>query len=336
MDDSTTTSQQDSPDLSYASGDASLSVPTPLAGTPDYLPARMLNEFVYCPRLFYYEWVDGIFVESRDTVAGTLRHEKLERKEDALPFLRSHRGRQDDPLAIGHALGRHAPTHREARPDRRRGGRRHAGRLQDWHPRRNDDKGQITVWDADRVQLGAQALVLRGNGYQCDEGVIYHVATKQRVRVSIDDDLVRETLDALRRARVAASGPLPPPLIGSPKCPRCSLVGVCLPDETRVCVENGRSDLNDDPPAIEVRRLVPARDDLKPLYLNIQGFRVGKSGEVLQIHGLDKKAQEVRFNEPGFVASPGHRQDQEPAHASAPQPRRTPTPSDHSPERTAI
>jgi CRISP-associated protein Cas1 len=24
--------------------------------TPDYLPARMLNEYVYCPRLFYYEW----------------------------------------------------------------------------------------------------------------------------------------------------------------------------------------------------------------------------------------------------------------------------------------
>jgi hypothetical protein len=26
---------------------------------PDYLPARMLNEFVYCPRLFFYEWVEG-------------------------------------------------------------------------------------------------------------------------------------------------------------------------------------------------------------------------------------------------------------------------------------
>ena len=24
---------------------------------PEYLPARMLNEFVYCPRLFFYEWV---------------------------------------------------------------------------------------------------------------------------------------------------------------------------------------------------------------------------------------------------------------------------------------
>src|SRR5438034_907712 len=52
---------------------------------PQYLPARMLNEFVYCPRLFYYEWVEGVFADSVDTVAGSLRHQKLERKEDALP-----------------------------------------------------------------------------------------------------------------------------------------------------------------------------------------------------------------------------------------------------------
>ena len=25
---------------------------------PDYLPARMVNEFAYCPRLFFYEWVE--------------------------------------------------------------------------------------------------------------------------------------------------------------------------------------------------------------------------------------------------------------------------------------
>src|SRR3989304_1150676 len=53
--------------------------------TPDYLPARLLNEFVYCPRLFYYEWVEGVFAESADTVEGSLRHQKLERKDDALP-----------------------------------------------------------------------------------------------------------------------------------------------------------------------------------------------------------------------------------------------------------
>ena len=52
---------------------------------PDYLPARMLNEFVYCPRLFFYEWVDGIFAHSADTIEGELRHEKLETKSDPLP-----------------------------------------------------------------------------------------------------------------------------------------------------------------------------------------------------------------------------------------------------------
>ena len=34
------------------------------------LPARMLNEFVYCARLFYYVHVEGVFVESADTVRG--------------------------------------------------------------------------------------------------------------------------------------------------------------------------------------------------------------------------------------------------------------------------
>ena len=36
-----------------------------VATQPDYLPARMLNEFVYCPRLFYYEWVEGVFAHNR-------------------------------------------------------------------------------------------------------------------------------------------------------------------------------------------------------------------------------------------------------------------------------
>jgi hypothetical protein len=62
---------------------------------PDYLPARMLNEFVYCPRLFYYEWVEGVFAESVDTVAGSLRHQKLERKEDGLPAANELAATQD-------------------------------------------------------------------------------------------------------------------------------------------------------------------------------------------------------------------------------------------------
>lgn len=53
----------------------------------------------------------------------------------------------------------------------------------------------------------------------------------------------------------------------------------------------------DAPDEADVRRLVPARDDLRPLYLNTQGLRVGKSGFVLKMQEKEKVVQEVRINE---------------------------------------
>jgi len=160
-------------------------------------------------------------------------------------------------------------------------------------PRKDKETGELEVWDTDQAQLGAQALVLRENGYTCEEGVIYYVKTKQRVRVKFDESLIDETLEALAGARqTAAAQHIPPPLVDSPKCPRCSLVGICLPDETTACRStNGQS--NDQQP----RRLVPARDDLRPLYLNQQGLYVGKSGNVLKIKEKSKVIQEVRIGE---------------------------------------
>jgi CRISPR/Cas system-associated exonuclease Cas4 (RecB family) len=49
---------------------------------PDYLPARMVNEFVYCPRLFFYEWVDGVFRESVDTVEGKFQHQRVDAERE--------------------------------------------------------------------------------------------------------------------------------------------------------------------------------------------------------------------------------------------------------------
>ena len=119
--------------------------------------------------------------------------------------------------------------------------------------------------------------------------------------------------DALEAARaLAEKGAIPPPLVDSPKCPRCSLVGICLPDETawwsRLQSEEPQIQLalfdEDDlqaarPPPGEdaVRRLVPARDDLRPLYVTGHGLLIGKSGEVLQIRERDKSVQQVRIGE---------------------------------------
>src|ERR1035441_8866167 len=52
---------------------------------PDYLPARMVNEYAYCPRLFFYEWVEGLFAESVDTVEGSIQHRRVDAKATALP-----------------------------------------------------------------------------------------------------------------------------------------------------------------------------------------------------------------------------------------------------------
>ena len=52
---------------------------------PDYLPARMVNEFVYCPRLFFYEWVEGVFRESVDTIEGAAQHKRVDARATALP-----------------------------------------------------------------------------------------------------------------------------------------------------------------------------------------------------------------------------------------------------------
>ncbi len=284
--------------------------------TPDYLPARMVNEFVYCPRLFYYEWVEGVFVHNRETVEGAIRHAKVDGGNGALApaqelsaddtihsrsvTLSSERYNLIAKLDVIEAEdGVVTPV------DYKRGS-----------PRENRETGELEAWDADRAQVCVQALVLRDNDYRCDEGVLYYSATKQRVRIAIDDALVAETLAALQAAReLAASGRIPPPLVDSPKCPRCSLVGICLPDETTVL------QLHDVPPrsvqqtlfdigtpltakAIErpvddsaLRRLIPARDDLRPLYLNTQGLRVGKSGFVLKMQEKEKVVQEVRINE---------------------------------------
>jgi CRISPR-associated protein Cas1 len=52
---------------------------------PGVLPARMLNEFVYCPRLFFYEWVEGVFENSADTLDGQAKHSRVDSGPSAMP-----------------------------------------------------------------------------------------------------------------------------------------------------------------------------------------------------------------------------------------------------------
>jgi len=258
----------------------------PADATQDLLPARMLNEFVYCPRLFYYEHVEGVFLHSADTKKGAAEHTRVDSGSGALPESKvplrgtkipaetgeekasPHERPPSDAATVGakppadesssvseviHArsvmlgsatLGVVAKldlveaTIESLSPS---GGGEAA--LQEscvrtipveykaGAPREGDDGRQL--WDADRMQLGLQILLLRENGYTCDEGVVFYRQTRQRVRFVLteaDEAWIRRGIAA---ARACSTGPIPPPLDHSPKCPRCSLAPVCLPDETQ-------------------------------------------------------------------------------------------------------
>src|SRR5690606_28347969 len=56
---------------------------------PEPLPARMLNEFVYCPRLFYYEHVEGVFIHNADTRRGAALHKRVDSGKGELPAAKS-------------------------------------------------------------------------------------------------------------------------------------------------------------------------------------------------------------------------------------------------------
>ena len=49
-----------------------------MSDVPALVPARMVNEFEYCPRLFYLEWVQSRFVDNSDTVEGRYVHRNVD------------------------------------------------------------------------------------------------------------------------------------------------------------------------------------------------------------------------------------------------------------------
>jgi CRISPR-associated protein Cas1 len=260
----------------------------------------MLNEFVYCPRLFYLEHVEGAFLHSDDTVKGGTLHRAVDSGKGELPS-----PDELDPEETLHSrsvlLGsdRLGVTAKLDLVEQEAG----AAIPIDYKlgaPRMDGDS--ITLWDTDRIQLGLQALLLRDNGYTCDQGIIYYRATKQRVGLDITPDLEAWILGVLEQARLALTAPLPPPLEDSPKCVRCSLAPICLPDEVNLLQQSDISNRTSASEIAQPRRLMAPRSDQRALYLTTPGLRVGKKGEVLQVKEKEKLLQECRLADLDHVA----------------------------------
>lgn len=242
-----------------------------IADQPELLPARMLNEFTYCPRLFYLEWVSREWAPNDDTAAGDFDHRSTSKPGRPLPDV-------DDPspwrtihsVALSDASwgltavidrvdheGTAVPVDYKTGSARRDGG----------------------PWPADRIQILAQAALLEAAGHDVTHGELYYRSSHRRVEVIWDEQARSDLQRAISEARATADQlEPPPPLVDSPKCPRCSLVGICLPDEHNLLAARSQR-----PP----RRLVPRDQDQRPLYVLEQGSTIGVSGGRLTVtqHG---------------------------------------------------
>ncbi|WP_437938410.1 CRISPR-associated endonuclease Cas1 [Sorangium sp. So ce341] len=248
----------------------------PVAGTPpELVPARMINEVLYCERLLYLEWAQGEFEDNVFTVEGRSVHRRADVAGGELPprpegAARGSAGEQavETPAPV---QGRRAPGRRADRDEEGDEPAPYEARSVWLSSERLGITAKIDVVEGDasgrllpieykrghapdvpggaylpeRAQLCAHVLLLREHGYSCDEAAVYFAASRRRVSIAIDDALIAATHAAAARAReVTRAAAIPPPLVDSPKCNGCSLVGICLPDETNLLRRLAGEDLD--------------------------------------------------------------------------------------------
>ncbi len=283
----------------------------------DNLPIRMLNEYAYCARLFHLMHVEGRWEDNEYTLEGKQVHRRVDRIDQLLP------DPEAPPSTDGRRNGAGSDKEGDAPPDVSRSVSLTApslgitGKL-DLVSTAGDEalpvetkRGRVPnnserSWEPERVQLMAQGLLLRENGYRCTSGVLYFAASRTRVDIQFTDELERRTRELIAEARSAANSKvLPPPLEDSPKCDGCSLSGICLPDET-LAMRASREASPDDDESARIRRLYPPREATLPFYVQEQGAKIGKKGRKLVVSKEGEELASVRVKDMSQVVLMGN------------------------------
>jgi len=204
--------------------------------TTDLLPLSYINQFDYCPRRFWYIYVQGQMVENVHVLRGNINHERAHTPGyETIPTgVTIHRQVHvySYPLGINgvcdlleeHVDGRLVPVEYK--------------------------QGQQGKWNNDQAQLCAQALCLEemtsGKDYggkndsdknypAITHGFIFYFGSRRRVEVPFTPQLrayTRQLITAMQQA--LALGQLPPHTSQRQRCNGCSLIDICLPKETEV------------------------------------------------------------------------------------------------------
>ena len=194
-----------------------------------FIPVRALSNYVYCPRLFYYQYVENIFIENQDTAEGSFIHRNVDKpthwKEDMNLFPHSKvRSLSLESKKLGLRGVVDLIENTES-----------GFELIDYKKGSSyrDEKGFPVPKEMDAIQCAAYVLLLKEKNIFIDQASIYYSAEKKRVPVLLNDSLFQSCLQYLKKCKKTASSFVcPSPLVDDPRCLHCSAYPVCLPNES--------------------------------------------------------------------------------------------------------
>ena len=191
----------------------------------EMLPISSLNALEYCPRKFYYQFVQGEMLVNEFVLEGTLAHQRVHQEGTHT----TAEGEMQTTRLYLYSEALHLTGFADVIEER-------AGVFLPVEYKR----GQQGQWLNDHIQLCAQALCLeeRQPGKPLiPHGYIFYIGSRRRTQVKFTTELREKTRATIAQAlKVAALEIPPPPLAGNmaARCPNCSLLPLCLPEEVRL------------------------------------------------------------------------------------------------------
>lgn len=243
------------------------------------LPVRRLHNFLYCPRLFYLQWVEELFVENADTAAGSALHHRVDAPSHGVESIELDEREKLRSIALSSDILKitgkidliETHDHSKTLIDYKRG----APRI--------DDDGYECVRENDAMQLAAYALLLAENGVSIESAVVYYASVKKRITITIDDALKQKCIAYIEQARdVARRGQCPPALENDARCFACSAYPICLPNESSFW----RGQLPSIPKHVQAPR--PPLDHGEIIVVQNNAAYVGRKGGEITV-SLDKE-----------------------------------------------
>ena len=220
-----------------------------------YIPLSQINTYVFCPRRFYYESVEGHQVINEHIEEGKIKHARVDTEMKD----RSERGAKisrrqylaSETLRVSGYVDMIEEKNGVPYPVEYK-------------------KSGTGNWLNDQVQLCLQGLLIEeSTGVEVPHGYIYYIGSKRRRKVVFDDELRQTSLDFVSKAESLLQTRKIPEPVHDNRCNGCSVRKICLPDEVAFLHE-----LDERP-----KQIKPVLGIDNVLYVDESGCTLKKTGE---------------------------------------------------------